>query len=300
VLYLPQHTPSYRQGFARSAAGARDPGLRKGLGGMWLPPLGPSGSTLWDWSGRKSHAGCIGDPDWVMTDKGWAIRLASADSQYVSVPASSGTNTFGALSLWVRLATGGIHIWSKASWNAGLGMWLKRYWDRPADLDLKITKTGTDLRYITNDGPLQEGIWHHIAVCHDGPGARVYLDGVRLSPSTQTNGSGTVDSISAYPMYVGRAGSTISLNADVAHVQYYRRPLMPGEVRRLHGDLLASVRQRARRRPAVISEATAVAGPYHTAAGVTYVSGAVAGKQWSSGAVAGDVQTSGSVAGMLA
>ena len=264
-----RHTPSYKQGFARSAGRARYPGLRKGLAGMWLPPLGPSGSTLWDWSGRKSHAGCIGDPDWVMTDKGWAIRLESADGQYVSVPASFSMNTFGALSLWVRLATGGINIWSKANWNGVLGMWLNRYWDRPDDLDLKITKTGTDLRYITGDGPLQEGVWHHIAACYDGPGARVYLDGVKVPQLTQINGSGTVDGISAYPMYIGRTGSTISLDADVAQVLYYDRPLILGEVLQLHRDPYAIVRQRARWFPAATiveeeEEPATTAGPTST------------------------------------
>jgi len=44
--------PSYGQGYARSQAEAANPGLWTGLIGAWHPPLGPTGLTLFDVSGR--------------------------------------------------------------------------------------------------------------------------------------------------------------------------------------------------------------------------------------------------------
>lgn len=51
-LYLP---PSYSNDFARSIGVSKCPCLREGLDGAWMPELGPSGASLFDWSGLKRH-----------------------------------------------------------------------------------------------------------------------------------------------------------------------------------------------------------------------------------------------------
>lgn len=61
--------PSWKSGFARSAAESAHPGLWEGLQGLWVPALGPTGLTLFDVSGRKNHGALTNmDPatDWVL------------------------------------------------------------------------------------------------------------------------------------------------------------------------------------------------------------------------------------------
>lgn len=47
--------PSYQQGYARNASESANPGLWKGLVGLWAPSLGPTGLTLRDISGYGNH-----------------------------------------------------------------------------------------------------------------------------------------------------------------------------------------------------------------------------------------------------
>ena len=62
--------PSWKSGFARSAAESAYPGLWEGLQGLWVPALGPTGLALFDVSGRKNHGTLTNmDPtDWVPGD----------------------------------------------------------------------------------------------------------------------------------------------------------------------------------------------------------------------------------------
>ena len=72
-VWTPQHTPSYKQGFARCAAESDKPDLWTGLPGLWMPSLGVTGDTLRDISGYGNHGTLTNmDPatDWVMTEKG--------------------------------------------------------------------------------------------------------------------------------------------------------------------------------------------------------------------------------------
>ena len=72
-VWTPQHRPSYKQGYARSAAEAANPGLWKGLVFAGMTSLGPTGLTLRDISGRKNHGTLTNNPTWVKTNKGWAL-----------------------------------------------------------------------------------------------------------------------------------------------------------------------------------------------------------------------------------
>lgn len=72
-------SPSYSQGFAKSAWESANPQLWRGLVGAWMPGLGNSGDTLFDWSGYGHHGifgGTRGSeyPEWVMKPGGYAIE----------------------------------------------------------------------------------------------------------------------------------------------------------------------------------------------------------------------------------
>ena len=65
--------PSYGVGFARNAAQSEYPELWRGLVGLWSPSLGPTGLTLYDWSGNKNRGALTNmdaSTDWVVGEKG--------------------------------------------------------------------------------------------------------------------------------------------------------------------------------------------------------------------------------------
>ncbi len=79
--------PSYAAGFARNAAQSENPGLWRGLVGLWAPSLGPTGLRLFDHSGFGNHGTLTNmDPasDWVATDEGWALEFVKDANQYVA------------------------------------------------------------------------------------------------------------------------------------------------------------------------------------------------------------------------
>lgn len=81
--------PCYSQGFARSAGESANPGLWRGLVGAWIPGLGHSGDTLFDWSGQGHHGtfgGTKGSeyPEWVMKPNGYAIQSPGVGNGAVS------------------------------------------------------------------------------------------------------------------------------------------------------------------------------------------------------------------------
>lgn len=70
--------PSYQQGFARSAAESAYPQLWRGLVGAWVPSLGPTGGTLYDWSGYRNHGTLTNmdaATDWTPGERGWKLDL---------------------------------------------------------------------------------------------------------------------------------------------------------------------------------------------------------------------------------
>lgn len=99
LSYVPQHTPSYTQGFARNAAESAYPNLWKGLAGLWLPALGPTGLTLHDPSGYKNH-GTITGATWDTGLLDFDAAGESVDCPLAGMPSDYGR---GSLLLWVTL-----------------------------------------------------------------------------------------------------------------------------------------------------------------------------------------------------
>lgn len=89
MIYALPQIPSYGRGFARCAAESAYPNLWKGLLGLWAPYLGPTGLTLYDWSGYGRHGTLTDmDPatDWVASPHGSVLDFDGADDQVAVVP----------------------------------------------------------------------------------------------------------------------------------------------------------------------------------------------------------------------
>jgi hypothetical protein len=72
------YPPSFKQGFARSAAESESPQLWRGLVGAWVPALGRCGNVLRDVSGRGGAAVAAGGSvSWTPSPVGPAVDLSN-------------------------------------------------------------------------------------------------------------------------------------------------------------------------------------------------------------------------------
>ena len=71
--------PSYHQGFARHVGESAYPGMWRGLVGAWIPALGPTGRTLYDWSGQRNH----GAVQFMAPATTWQIAAMRTGNYYV-------------------------------------------------------------------------------------------------------------------------------------------------------------------------------------------------------------------------
>lgn len=191
--------PSYKAGFARNAAEAAYPNLRKGLVGAWAPFLGPTGLTLFDWGGRHNH-GTLTNMDpancWKASPYGYALDLIAASSQYIDCGDVLEGMSQLTLSCWFKadiLASGQFYAlitkFGNSSTNRSYYLGL---YDDNADGNLQIRSFFDD---GTNNGGQQGstnltvGQWYFAVAMYYGGGlAALYLNGV---PESVT-GYGTI------------------------------------------------------------------------------------------------------------
>lgn len=87
--------PSYAAGFAQSASESANPGFWDGSAGMYVPPLGPTGVTLYDQSLFKNNGTfvTIAAADWKTTENGWAL-ICDSTTDGIDVDGLTSDTTF--------------------------------------------------------------------------------------------------------------------------------------------------------------------------------------------------------------
>jgi hypothetical protein len=254
-LYVPQHTPTWKQGYASCASESANPGLWKGLVGLWMPSLGPTGLTLRDISGWENH-GTIEGGLWVTEEKGYVLNYPTS-TQRVLVPNTP----------QLQAASGGdftISCWFR--YNAALVN------DLPLVLKSVSTSTtwwefgldGDFLSLTTDDGSTKQTLfttafdfdsdgsgytWYHVAVTRkQGDVVGFYLDGQLLEEVATINGN----CASTNDIEISGVGSQIRAGADkdIGDVGLWGCVLSPSEIQTLYQDPHALVRQRAMWLPA--------------------------------------------------
>jgi RHS repeat-associated protein len=111
-------------------------------------------------------------------------------------------------------------------------------------LRMQILKTSIPVQLISQTGTITSGQWMQVALTWDGTigtgaAAHLYLNGNLLSPSSSSDGGGTLDYSAAtnQPFQIGMTSSG-SLDARMAYLAVYRdRILTPSELGRLDGQL---------------------------------------------------------------
>ena len=306
-LHFPKHTPSWKQGFARSAGKPRNPGLRKGLVGSWMPLLGPTGSTLFDLSGRRNDSAFAGTlnpgEDWITTADGPAIRFTNATpgTEYLTIPAAANSQGQSEWSLVVRLSQT-YTDWANRPWwyeshTGGYGQniiyynsvaellqWLTR------DTSTGLTGTGTTLSAsLANPFTVSAAFVYSVSQSLKA----IYLDG-ELAASTSTS----VDPFnSSWTELYGYMMS--GLDGNCWQLLRYNRALAPDEARQLHQDPLAIVRQKAKYYPPVTGPVTGGSTLDFAASAAIAAAGNVSGSKALDFAAAA-IHTAGEVSGSTA
>lgn len=185
-------TPSYHNGFARSASESRYPQLWNGCVGAWCPSLGPTGVTLRDWSGRAHHGALTLDSvsnDWVLADGGYTIHF---NGEYADIGTHAdykfGTGDFS-LAFWgLKISTvSGLQIAfgkdesGTRQWTCGTGV-----------TDGSTNKFGFQ-SFVSGGGGLlgtttiTTNIWRHFSVTRSGTTLTVFVNGASEGTTTDSS-----------------------------------------------------------------------------------------------------------------
>lgn len=238
--------PSYPNGFARCAAESENPDLWTGLVGLWAPYLGPTGSKLFDWSGRKNNGTLTNmDPgtDWVESPYGYALDF-DGNNDFVSLPGMASLFSTDA-SLWMLLrlvldppvdvnktgfATLGTH---------GVGSHYP-YTDSKLYLDVFSTVRSID---GYDNSAFDKTQWHNLIITTI-PGAGNYklYQNARLT----TTALGPVNIAFPSNAKFGEGRKERFLWGEIAAAALWSRALAPSEIQHLYRDPHALTRPRSR------------------------------------------------------
>ena len=254
-------TPSYAQGFARSQGEAQHPGLWRGLVGAWIPMLGPSGTVLYDVSGRNNHGpftSGLSEADWISTGIGPAISFDGTDD-YIVLPRYQELNlglSNASLCVWVRYTTtvssyGGVIANGTLSGNVkGHGFYTVK---SGGGFVYQVRELNTTALAVNSLSALNDGRWHFCVGVLDrnsATGGKLYVDGVLNGTADGSSFSG-VDLDDTTKFTIGARNSTSSYDydfaGDIAYAAQYNRALSHAEVLQLYADPLAAFRLRDRR-----------------------------------------------------
>lgn len=230
------YMPSYGQGFAASADESAHPGLWKGQGSAWVPPLGVTGDTLFDSFGYKNHGTLTNGPTWVMTEKGWALRFDGGSNRHVligdqpSLPVLSDKTIIALVrpTGWGQGSYGRIY---DHGYDAGGSLGWTFYLDNAAATESFVMNhygIGGGATADSNSVTLNE--WQMLAAVNDFSAKTVafYVDGVPAGTDTYTVTPGATSN----PAVLGFRydDSLREFAGDIGPVYLYNRMLTAAEI----------------------------------------------------------------------
>jgi len=260
MISAPPQIPSYAQGFAPRDGPPANLNLWTGLQGLWVPALGPTGVTLFDQSPFKRDGTLTNmDPatDWVASEMGRALGLASAGNQYVIAPSPVSTYPF---TLRWRA-----NMLAYANDRAFIGLfdagptndWFRLFTIASNRLRLQVTQGGVSAQEEINEATTSYTGWRDFAlVCAAASDVRLFIDAeqvISFAPNQTPAGIAN--------LIVGYNGQDQAYDGLVTLVAIYNRALPVTEIQQLYADPFASLRLRPRVYPAAVAEPSGHAGP---------------------------------------
>jgi len=238
--------PSYGQGYARSVGESAYPELWRGLLASFVPVLGPTGTTLFDWGQLRQHATTFTNMDgsnWELsgTLPGYALRFNGTD-ELVDI----GTSHYDAIrdtpnqsnSFIVRFAPDGTNDVTDTIFNyeSGSDDTYISMKDQFSDRGLHVRNGGSTDVFAHPFTPVVNQWYHVVMTFNDSDDSLItYLDGIEVdNTDAGVEGLGPVTSGN-----LGSADGVAHWGGLIAEYYVYNRVLTPAEVRWSYQYLLA-------------------------------------------------------------
>jgi len=245
--------PSYRQGFARNASVSDRPQDWRGLVGLWLPQLGPTGSTLRDWSGHGYHGTLTNmapATDWVVTSEGHALDIDGVDGEIIVTTPDALAVSYVSLYVWAESENLGIvdglnnNMVQKKDFNNNdiYGF----YQDQNSDnitWTYRLSASPTIARESPANAAVTSGIHAYVGT-FDGTIGRFYIDAIRqTADDTQ---AGTIETANPRNFFIGNHAISKDLGWDgpIWQVRVYSHAHPHSMIREIIADPLGIVRQK--------------------------------------------------------
>lgn len=248
--------PTWKQGFARSAAESAHPNLWDGLVGAWSIGLGPTGLTLFDVSGRRNNGTLTNmdaDSDWVIDDGRYSLVGDGVDD-FVLIPHSDILNlSFPfSISIWLKYTSTANLVVLEKNGNSGYSLQIKSN-----KVLLNVGNTNGNTTTTTN---WNDGLWHLVVFSIPGTaGTSVFVDGkddTDLANDDAVNPSYG----SSTPMYLLSRGGLFTFDGSIDEPLICNRAINANEAAQLYESGRGGIFQR---KPLVIAFAQeAVATPF--------------------------------------
>ena len=229
--------PSYRNGFARSAAESASPNLYKGLVGAWVPAMGPTGMTLRDIVGENHGTLTNMDPatDWVVGEKGYAIDLDGTPQRVQLANTITLADDWSA-SVWVARES----LFDEALLMSSSSFQYLIFYDGTGDTEIYTRSTSPTHASKTFDLGTT-GVWHNIVLTRAGATVEWFVDGDSLGTDSSFSGNTwEFDRIGSN----AQVGDERALDGKVGPSMIWDRCLVPNEIQHLYTDPLAPFRRK--------------------------------------------------------
>lgn len=236
--------PSYGQGFASPQhMKPANPGLWKGLIGLWVPSLGPIGLTLFDHSGFGNNGTLTNmdlATDWIMSPNGYALDF-DGSNDYVQI-----TNQYTSLDNGKPFSVAWASRSKEASPTAeglfgvyganGYYFWTY-YWDLTTSGIYSNVGNGVSYRRECAVG-FDLTTWHNFAAVFDGGALENYVDG-KINGQA---GAGSPGNPTYTETRLGIGHESFNGKVEIGWLGLWNRVLLPDECQFLSQDPHAIVR----------------------------------------------------------
>jgi hypothetical protein len=223
--------------YASRASEAKYPSLWRGLVGSWAPSItGPTGTRLFDLSGRNNHGtltNTTASAAWRSHRGRYLIDFPTSANEYVACanPRVGGLSRM-ALSYWL-MRTGNN---SGASGNGIIGLWQLQGAGSAnqfvslfsANAVAFVLVAGTQVSVVALQS-IALGTLYHVACIYTGTTLQIYVDGV-LGGSAALSGAIAAGS---GPLWLGSYSGIEQSICSLNDVRIYNRALSPAEIRLL-------------------------------------------------------------------
>lgn len=245
-------TPTMAHGFARSAAESARPNDWKGLVGLWMPRLGPTGLILRDWAGHGYHGALTNmapATDWVVTQEGYALDIDGVDGEIIVTSPDALAVSFISLYVWAKSDDTGITdgknnnmVQKKDSNNNGIYAFFQNQFDDKITWTYRLSASPTIGRDNPADASVDSEI-HAYTGTFDGTTGRFYIDAIRQAAEDTV--AGTIETANPTNFFIGNHPVSKDLGWDgpIAQVRVYSYAHPQELIQEIIADPLGIVRR---------------------------------------------------------